>query len=438
MPTRREVLIVCLLLVGLFVVSRPSSDGFRIQNPFSGDDGGEALNSQIPDMLDKINQHGGSVDGRIWDTQLTWQGGKVPETTVAVHGSGWTLFDKLYIKGGVMYVVSDDKSKVPPVKDIVSKGIFMKNGPGEEDKRLPTDKDIQIISTREAKKLFGDSASIIDGVSWLINDPPQFITHYYHWSAELWFGLWRAYSSLDTIIAKDGKTSLKAPRRLMFTHLDAHHWRDYADMNQFVVRSTVPSITMEFIDDWRDRAEMDRAFVFDRILIEDRSAAFLSKEVQRYQRIVANTFQLPGSVNWWMTVRNNVIEFAGVHRSIGEGVTGKPVITYISRQTWGRRMLKPEDHDRLVAELNKLHDTYGYEVNIVSMDKLSRMEQIQLAARTTIMMGVHGNGLTSLIWMNSSPRATVMEFFFPGGFAHDYEYTSRAMGLTHYGFHNDK
>jgi len=52
------------------------------------------------------------------------------------------------------------------------------------------------------------------------------------------------------------------------------------------------------------------------------------------------------------------------------------------------------------------------------------------------MMGVHGNGLTSLIWMKPTPRTTVMEFFYPKGFAHDYEYTSRALGMVHYGFWN--
>jgi len=53
-------------------------------------------------------------------------------------------------------------------------------------------------------------------------------------------------------------------------------------------------------------------------------------------------------------------------------------------------------------------------------------------------MGVHGNGLTSLLWMNPNPRSTVMEFFYPQGFAHDYEYTTRALGMTHYGFwHNE-
>jgi len=53
-------------------------------------------------------------------------------------------------------------------------------------------------------------------------------------------------------------------------------------------------------------------------------------------------------------------------------------------------------------------------------------------------MGVHGNGLTSLVWMKPSPRSTVVEFFYPEGFAHDYEYTSRALGMGHYGFWNDK
>jgi hypothetical protein len=50
------------------------------------------------------------------------------------------------------------------------------------------------------------------------------------------------------------------------------------------------------------------------------------------------------------------------------------------------------------------------------------------------MMGVHGNGLTNLIWMRPTPRTTVVEFFYPGGFAHDYEFTARALGISHYGF----
>jgi len=97
-------------------------------------------------------------------------------------------------------------------------------------------------------------------------------------------------------------------------------------------------------------------------------------------------------------------------------------------------MLIPEHHDQLVAELYALRDRYGYEVNVVDLDKLSRDEQMQLSARTTIMMGVHGNGLTSLVWMVPTPQSAVMEFFFPGGYAYDYEWTARSLGIAHYGF----
>jgi hypothetical protein len=55
------------------------------------------------------------------------------------------------------------------------------------------------------------------------------------------------------------------------------------------------------------------------------------------------------------------------------------------------------------------------------------------------MLGVHGNGLTHLLWMNSlNPRATVIEFFYPGGFAEDYEFTARALGIRHYGVWKDQ
>lgn len=144
---------------------------------------------------------------------------------------------------------------------------------------------------------------------------------------------------------------------------------------------------MEFKDDWNDRASMssqtNTPFVFERVVVADRSAAMLAYNYARYQRTAAVPFGLPGGPNWWMSIRDNVVTAAGVPPSSGGGTTSNPVITYISRQDWGRRMLIPADHDRLVKELYKLRDDYGWEVNVVSMDKMSRQEQLRLAARTT-------------------------------------------------------
>ena len=53
-------------------------------------------------------------------------------------------------------------------------------------------------------------------------------------------------------------------------------------------------------------------------------------------------------------------------------------------------------------------------------------------------MGVHGNGLTALIWMQQTPQATVMEFFYPEGFSYDYQATAQALNIKHYGFWEDR
>lgn len=218
------------------------------------------------------------------------------------------------------------------------------------------------------------------------------ITHYYHWSAELCFGLWRAYSALDPFIPASGKTQLPPPRRLLFTHINADHWRDYASMNQWVLRTAFPSITMEFSDDWMDRAAMGVPFVFDRVVFADRAAAMSGENYLRTQRTASGAFALPGSPNWWSTFRDNVIQPTGLNASTGAGTQGTPVITYISRQEWGRRMLIQSDHERLVEELYRLRDQYGYEVNVVSMDKLSRAEQLRLAGRTTVRASCSPSG----------------------------------------------
>lgn len=47
--------------------------------------------------------------------------------------------------------------------------------------REPTEKNMRIIFPSEAKRLWGDSASRMVGTSFLCNDPPQFLDHYYQY-----------------------------------------------------------------------------------------------------------------------------------------------------------------------------------------------------------------------------------------------------------------
>jgi hypothetical protein len=195
-----------------------------------------------------------------------------------------------------------------------------------------------------------------------------------------------------------GNSVLPALRRIFFVHVDADHWRDYSRMNQWILRSAFPSLTTEYSDDWQDRAAMGRPIMFDRVIFSDRSSAMHGVNFRSTGRTVSEPFALPGSAHWWSPVRANVIRMCGLDADVGGDMTQSPVITYVSRQEWGRRMLKQEDHEHLVEELYKLRDQYGYEVNVVSMDKLSRAEQITLAARTTVCVGFScwfGSSLTT-------------------------------------------
>lgn len=84
-------------------------------------------------------------------------------TTYSV--AGWTVFDRLYILKGVPYIVTDEPDSIPDISFIYSKALFIENGAEAEASRLPSKEDIHIVSTKEAKRIFGLSAQKLDGVS---------------------------------------------------------------------------------------------------------------------------------------------------------------------------------------------------------------------------------------------------------------------------------
>lgn len=192
-------------------------------------------------------------------------------------------------------------------------------------------------------------------------------------------------------------------------HVPAGKWNDYAKMNSFLSRAIFPSMSYEYQNDFLDRADTARAFLFDQVVFVDRAASFRGPEFQRTWRTASEAVTLQASRYWWTPIRKNLLEFVG---STGEfadeddiiGVaveeelspdevdvlaleaeeaeedqedremreqdikamsahSGKPVITYISRQDWGRRMLLPESHESLVTELLELERKYGWEVS---------------------------------------------------------------------------
>lgn len=71
----------------------------------------------------------------------------------------------MYILNGTVYFVNDEPETFPDRKFITSPGINVSNTPEMVAARLPTDKDMRIINTSTAKKLFGTGANRVQGVT---------------------------------------------------------------------------------------------------------------------------------------------------------------------------------------------------------------------------------------------------------------------------------
>jgi hypothetical protein len=71
----------------------------------------------------------------------------------------------MYIYNGTVYLVSDEPDTFPDRKYMTSAGINIDNNPEMVAARQPTDKDMRIISTSAARKLFGTGANRIQGVT---------------------------------------------------------------------------------------------------------------------------------------------------------------------------------------------------------------------------------------------------------------------------------
>ncbi|KAF7327859.1 hypothetical protein MKEN_00365800 [Mycena kentingensis (nom. inval.)] len=406
-----------------------------------------------------------------------------PETTVISHAPGWTLFTNLYMHAGALIILtSEPASSFPLPPMMTSTGL-----PGNltnDAQRIPTENDMAFVTPAQARKWWGGGNErhrvlTVEGTTALFNDPPQFLNHYFHFVAELMFGTWAflygafADEKLSKPASATPDASFTLPllstntpiiSRAIFIHSDVDGWRDGPGFNGYFMRAVFPSITIEVKKDWIDRinatsptnTHIGRAWHFPLALLTDRSAAFRGPITGAHtQRTAAQPWMRmakQGKIdligNWWASLRSALTRYAGgdpTERMSAElEVPDTIVITYIDRQGT-RRHLRDADNLALLKAMEELVKRKNveddgkrkWEFHDVHAERLSLDEQVQVASRTTIMLGVHGNGLTHLVLMKPTKVSAVVEIFLPGGFARDYEWTSRSLGMTHYSIWND-
>ena len=356
----------------------------------------------------------------------------LPETTVESHAPGWTVFKNLYMANGTLFVVSSHPSSdFPDIKFMTSTGLPAENTPENIAARMPTSKDLDFITPEQALARWGPPATetqsqtarnrvySVQGNTFLVNDPSQFLDHYYHFCAELLLGAWAFWQGTHNIkVSPKHADLMTAPpiTRAIFPHADASGWRDRPSFNSYFFRAAFPSLTVEVAEDWHDRVLSTsadgahaRAWHFDKVLLADRSAAFrgdiCGTQVHRTAGEAFHHMRSAGRLSklWWEPVRRAVLRFADIDEAVLDiGVRAaaqadkqtngaaalpaygeKVVVTYINRQGV-RRHLIDEDHARLVEDIAKLCEKNGWEWNDVKAERLTKEQQLALVARTTV------------------------------------------------------
>ena len=124
-----------------------------------------------------------------------------------------------------------------------------------------------------------------------------------------------------------------------------------------------------------------------------------------WYKMIAGAMDVNAKKGFWEPVRQAVVNgflgYVPVVNEHGAAVApdsrGKssalPLVTYVSRQGSLRRLSEP-DHEGLVVALEGLEMEGVIRFRQARMEKMVFREQIELAARSTVMVGVHGNGLT--------------------------------------------
>ncbi|KAF5329815.1 hypothetical protein D9619_009331 [Psilocybe cf. subviscida] len=470
---------------------------------------------------------------------------KLPATELLGHAPGWTLFKNLYMTNGTLFIVAEeaDRKVFPAMRMMTSTGLTSLNTPENIALREPLPENMQFITPKQARERWTTAENVnrvwtVEGNTLLLNDPSQFLKHYYHFVAEIFFGVqafWHgAFSKpIPVDILTNPTASVHystdhspAPpiHRAIFAHAKADGWRDNPGFDSYFLRAVYPSLIVEHQEDWNDRIRAsqnpngERAWHFPMLLLTDRSASNRGQVCGSTHRIAGEAWEymrLRGKLHgihvgaFWAPIREAMWRFAGATEGMEKVLSRKEttqqmhfgtemevvsldpkapladpkkvvkvavdyqrelqrpkkiVISYISRQSARARKLIKEDHLALVASLKELVDRKNneyrdfmvkgiknpvdkdgkvvepplpWELAVLEAEKMSKDAQIQTAARTTIMLGVHGNGLTHLVFMNPNRYSTVIELFFPKGFAHDYQWTARSLGMSYFPVWND-
>ncbi|KAL1406132.1 hypothetical protein Q8F55_007815 [Vanrija albida] len=319
---------------------------------------------------------------------------------------GFYYFENVWYRDNVFYMFGDDL----PAQDAIMSGRTTLKVEKEEPKHLVPD-----VCLRKSTLWLNEGAS--DGWNGL--------WHYYHFAAE---NILAGFASLATT---HWDTPIM-PKQLVIPFWgDRGSWHDKWGMNEMVVDAVFGEDVIEPPQWARLEKKGDGWVYFDRIAIVDRWAAHRkTPAADQWNKMAIGILGEKLQPHWFTAARNRLLDY--FHIPPANKKTHR--LAYINRQGTDRK-LPDETHAELLKSLHGLSDKYNVEIADLVLEDLSKEEQIRAIANSTILLGIHGNGLTHEMWLRET--ATVIEMFPPDTFLRDYETIATALGHRYIAVRND-
>ncbi len=149
-----------------------------------------------------------------------------------------------------------------------------------------------------------------------------------------------------------------------------------------------------------------------------------------------DAFHLPVLSNWLSTLRSRLL--TGYKKLRIGPPTGLPIVTYVSRQGRTGSRFSRADHELLVRALSKLEDDGLAIVRVEELEHEDKPTQIARISQTTVLISIHGNGITHLLFMEPTLRSAIFEVQPHDAHMDDYPILAEAVGIPHWIMQRDK
>jgi len=242
---------------------------------------------------------------------------------------------------------------------------------------------------------------------------PKFTPHLYH-LLENFLGIWATCRSFMV-------NTTGSPVQPKFLLLPQNSIAEFGESSRGLIKSLFPEVRVIDQRDFRILSK-DRIVRFSMMVASDRSAADHGGVNQMITGIMA---WLPKFVP---SMVSTVLQNLGTsHDSSSRSVT---TVTFVDRQSSQNRRLAQELSKSLLWLLGTADPRI--DVKWTRFELLSFREQVLRASQTDILMGVHGNGLSHVLWIRK-PGALIEIFPGSGNRMLAFQQFCETRGLLYYG-----